>query len=306
MSNVYWPIFRRLESEIEDLAFAIHIDDTQLNVYSPRIVDLILRAASDIESISKELYVKNGGPKKSNPKFDHVCLKYLIKIWQIDKKIIYLSSPHCFQLEKILQPFVCNEKDKEGKDKFGWNNAYQNLKHHRAAEFRNFGTIKYLFDIMAALFLLNVYYKNETFELGKDSMGLGFQRNLGSSLFSVEIAKIASSKFHENHIEHTYFTAIEQATYYINETEQSEKNTLSVNKKQNEIFKNLVIQNEKIIFCILSKQEKTPLDLKTVRKIIGHDEYNRILQISFRESNMGNAIKKEEHQAILNKRPGPQ
>jgi hypothetical protein len=90
---MYWPIFRRLESEIEDLAFAIHIDDTQLNVYSPRIVDLILRAASDIESISKELYEKNGGPKKSNPKFDHVFLKYLIKIWQIEKNNLFKLAP---------------------------------------------------------------------------------------------------------------------------------------------------------------------------------------------------------------------
>jgi len=56
MSNVYWPVYSNLEKGVDELAFAIHIDDAQLGVYSSRITDLILRAAAEIESLSKELY----------------------------------------------------------------------------------------------------------------------------------------------------------------------------------------------------------------------------------------------------------
>ena len=53
--NIYWPVYANLEKGVDELAFAIHIDDSQLGVYSSRITDLILRAAAEIESLSKEL-----------------------------------------------------------------------------------------------------------------------------------------------------------------------------------------------------------------------------------------------------------
>ena len=40
---------------------------------------------------------------------------------------------------------------------------------------------------MAGLYILNLYYKAEFFELGKDCDGLNFQTNCGSSIFSVFI-----------------------------------------------------------------------------------------------------------------------
>jgi hypothetical protein len=61
MSNLYWVIYKNLEREVLHLGDLIHFDDKQLSVYSIRISDLLIRCAVEIEAISKELYVKNGG-----------------------------------------------------------------------------------------------------------------------------------------------------------------------------------------------------------------------------------------------------
>ncbi len=49
-----------------------------------------------------------------------------------------------------------------------WNNAYQNLKHDRANSLSH-GNVEALFEILAALFILNLYFSNIRYELGKDS-----------------------------------------------------------------------------------------------------------------------------------------
>ncbi len=86
MTNFFWPVFKNLEFEIEKLTFDIHIDDNQLNVYSTKISDLILRAAVEVESISKELYRLNGG-QKQEIKFDEDALKLLNQKWNLDSNL---------------------------------------------------------------------------------------------------------------------------------------------------------------------------------------------------------------------------
>jgi hypothetical protein len=158
-----------------------------LSVYSNSITDLILRAANEIESISKELYKTNGGDKLGDLKFDEDAIKYLIQTWKLNEKVVLISSYNCFLTISTLKPFEKNDK-RTNKERmtFSWNNAYQNLKHARATNIE-FGSIKYLFDIMAALYLLNIYYKNESFDLGKNSKATDFQLGLGSEIFSIKL-----------------------------------------------------------------------------------------------------------------------
>jgi len=187
MINIYWPVYKSLEHQFSELMSNIHIDDNQLSVYSLKISELILRAAVEIESISKDLYSLNQGTKTSHIKYDEVCIKHLNQLWNLEKKVIIVSSPNCFQTDRLIYPFIKNEfRTGVQKMTFGWNNAYQNIKHDRANSLK-FGNIKYLFDIMAALFTLNVYYKGEAFELGTDSKGTAFPVNLGSEIFSVNL-----------------------------------------------------------------------------------------------------------------------
>ena len=62
-NNLYWNVYKSLERELLSLAEIIHIDDSQLDVYSMKIADLLIRTTVEIESISKELYFREGGTK---------------------------------------------------------------------------------------------------------------------------------------------------------------------------------------------------------------------------------------------------
>jgi len=191
-TNIYWPIYKNLENEMSKLMFYIHVDDSQLSVYSSKISDLILRASTEIESISKELYFSNGGERTGEITYDKDAIKFLKRKWILDKKIVIIGSYNCFQTLREIYPFKKNEtRTNKNYMTYGWNNAYQNLKHDRAKSL-HFGSVRYLFDVMAALYLLNIYYKNQYFELELDHNATNFPNNLGSELFSIKL-----------HIQHT-------------------------------------------------------------------------------------------------------
>ena len=146
-----------------------------------------LRSSAEIESLSKELYRANGGTKTGNLAYDYDCLKFLDQNWSISKKKVYLTSVNCFFLQKELNPFqkTVNRRGTE-KITYLWNNAYQNLKHDRANSLSH-GNVEALFEILAALFILNLYFSNIRYELGKDSAGVKIDWNLGSSIFSASL-----------------------------------------------------------------------------------------------------------------------
>ena len=169
--------------------FAIHIDDNQLNVYSLKISELILRAAVEIESLSKDLYTTITGTSSSHVTYDEIALKKLNQMWNLEEKVVIISSTNCYisNANRLIYPFV-KTVQRTGRTKmtYGWNNAYQNIKHDRGKSLK-FGSIKHLFEIMAALFVLNIYFKDETFDLKKDHTATAFPINLGSQIFSINL-----------------------------------------------------------------------------------------------------------------------
>jgi hypothetical protein len=186
--NTYWPIYNSLEKQFLELTFYIHIDDNQLNTYSIKISELLLRAAIEIESISKELYLRNGGPETKNIKYDEDALKLLNGLWKLDKKILIQSSSNIFTTRNIISPFLKEAKRNNGGRTYSWNNAYKNIKHNRAGSLEN-ACIKYLIEILGALYILNLYYKDETFDLGNDNARINFSSKINSELFSVNYHK---------------------------------------------------------------------------------------------------------------------
>ena len=52
-------IYKNFEDEFLEIARNIRIDDSQVNVYSEKIANLLVLCAVQIESISKELYLEN-------------------------------------------------------------------------------------------------------------------------------------------------------------------------------------------------------------------------------------------------------
>lgn len=189
--NIYWPIYLNIENEINRLMYAIHMDDSHLSVHSSIISDLILRCCAEIESLAKELYKNNGGSKKSGIKYDYDALKFLDDNWKLSKKKVLISSINCFFTNKELTPFTQDTYKTDNPDKltYLWNNAYQNLKHDRRNGLQH-GNVAALFSAAAALFILNVYYKDLHYDLGEYGFfgpTISLDMSQGSSIFSVNM-----------------------------------------------------------------------------------------------------------------------
>lgn len=187
--NLYWAIYQNLEEDLIELSNNIHIDDNQLSVYSMKIAEMLIRISVEVESIAKELYFQNGGDKPDDNKlfFDTDCLNYLNEKWFLSKKKIQVVSGQFYfdsDENKILIPL--NKAHIRGKEK--WIKAYQGIKHNRRNSLKN-ANLKNLIHALAGLFLLNLYYKNDSIELGSDSKGTGFDASLGSKIFAVLPAK---------------------------------------------------------------------------------------------------------------------
>ena len=201
-SDIFWQTYLSLEKEFINVSNFIFITDeitthehgkeitqpcnSQLETFSPYIADLLIRCCVQIEAISKELYYDNGGTKQRGDKnlfFDEDCLKLIDIKWAIHDKRVLVVAPF-FNLTKeenrILRPL----KNAHKRAGTFWEKAYQAVKHDRFASLKD-GNIKALLHSMAALYLLNLYYRNDSWiikyqELSKTDF------SMGSSIFAVK------------------------------------------------------------------------------------------------------------------------
>lgn len=185
--NLYWPVYQNLEKEFLSICDIIHVNDAQLDVYSMKIAELLIRTVVEIESLAKNLYFSNGGSKPDDKDlyFDTDCMALLVDIWEIDKKVVLVSSPNIFLTEEtnlILTPL--HKSNKRGSSSADWCKAYQAVKHNRVNELKR-GNLKHFLRALAALYILNLYFKDEKVNFitpGKDqSQDFSF----GSQIFSV-------------------------------------------------------------------------------------------------------------------------
>lgn len=185
--NLYWPVYQNLEKEFLSICNIIHVDDSQLGVYSMKIAELLIRTVVEIESLAKNLYFSNGGAKPDDKDlyFDTDCMAHLVDIWEIDKKVVLVSSPNIFLTDEtnlILTPL--HKSNKRGSSSADWCKAYQAVKHNRVKELKK-GNLKHFLRALAALYILNLYFKDEKVSFitpGKDQ----FQDfSFGSQIFSV-------------------------------------------------------------------------------------------------------------------------
>lgn len=200
-SDIYWQTYLNLEKEAIEVSKYIFIADeiivnrngveveescnNQLLTFSPHLADLLVRCCVQIEAISKELYYDNGGAKSRGDTtilFDVDCLKLIDQKWETYKKQVLVVAPF-FNLTKeenrVLKPL------KEAhKRKTYWGRAYQAVKHDRYSSLSK-GNVKAFIQALAALYLLNIYYRNVSWIVKmEDFKKLDY--SMGSSLFSVK------------------------------------------------------------------------------------------------------------------------
>ena len=191
--NLYWPVYLNLEKEFLKLADCIHFSDDQLGVYSMHIADLIVRCAVEIEALSKELYGMLGGDmdpvddegKPRDLYFDTDCLELLEQKWMLSQKEITVSAINFYftdEKNRVLTPL--NKANKRRKSGSKWKRAYQAVKHDRRKSLKK-ATIENLLHAMGALYILNLYYKNERIDIGRVYLSdHDFDNRVGSDIFS--------------------------------------------------------------------------------------------------------------------------
>ena len=201
-SDIFWQTYLSLEKEALEVSKYIFFTDeiiinskgttkvqscnTQLETFSPHIADLLVRCCVQIEAISKELYFDNGGTKQrgdSSILFDEDCLKLIDIKWQTHNKVVLVVTPS-FNFSKeenrILKPL------KEAHKRQGtlWEKAYQAVKHDRYSSLHK-GTVKAFLHALAALYLLNIYYRNDSWTTKYQDISKT-DYSFGSSIFAVK------------------------------------------------------------------------------------------------------------------------
>ena len=200
--DIFWQTYLNLEKEVIEVSKYIFItdevtvrkngiesptfSDSQLMVFSPYIADLLVRCCVQIESLSKELYHNNGGEKPRGNKdvfFDEDCLKFIDIKWETGKKEVLVVAPF-FNLTKnenrVLRPL----KNAHKRSVVYWAKAYQAVKHDRFGSL-HLGNVKALLHAMAALYLLNLYFRNDVRVVAFNELSK-CDYSMGSSLFAVK------------------------------------------------------------------------------------------------------------------------
>ena len=185
--NTSWLIYLNLEKELLSSFEYVYFDDSieQQSVYSNKFAEITLRASIEVETIAKEVYKNSGGDKQIDQRlrFDKDCIKYLNEKFGLNEKVVRITYPffdcHSDDNNEIFPFSDFNMNNDEG-----WQKSYQAIKHNRNEEYKK-GNLRNALNTVAALYLLCIYYKNETF-LIKHSEAFDFDTRFGSSLFSID------------------------------------------------------------------------------------------------------------------------
>jgi hypothetical protein len=303
-NNFYWPIYKNLERELTELSNLIHIDDKQLEIYSIKIAELLLRTSIEIESISKVLYFENGGTKEddNNLFFDSDCLNLLEALWQLSKKQIQISATNFYftELENItLTPL--RKANKRGASSSDWQKAYQAVKHNRVTSLPK-ANLKHLIRAMGALYILNLYYNNNEYPLKKDSGGLNFDSSQGSSIFSVKlhinttIAPGIDYSKNPDYDEYIYVLKPTDETRNINQQKFKEINEIIAERTKASLIKKATQQSGNI-------QNKSRVDAEIVIKAMVNEIHTEnMIQVAKENAKaIQTVFESLRYEAVLNK-----
>ena len=245
-SDIFWQTYLNLEKEAIEVSKYIFFTDevlvngkggivaqscnTQLETFLPHIADLLVRCCVQIEAISKELYFDNGGTKArgdSSILFDEDCLKLIDIKWQTHNKTVMVVAPF-FNFVKdenrILKPL----KEAHKRQGTYWEKAYQAVKHDRYSSLHK-GNVKAFIHALAALYLLNLYYRNDSWVTKyQDISKLDY--SMGSAIFTVK-PPVANQLWHGNSptiTESPYVASYQDADYqHIEEMQRKEEQALN-------------------------------------------------------------------------------
>lgn len=307
--NLYWPVYKTLESETLSLARCIHFNEDHLQVYSMTIANIIVRCAIEIESISKELYQGLGGvmnpvDENGQPRdlyFDTDCLQLLEDRWKLSEKAIQVTTSEFYFEEdcnRVLTPL--RKANKRGSSGCDWKRAYQAIKHSRVASLPK-ATVKHLVRALGALFILNLYYKDERFSLAEKQDG-AFDPSVGSNIFSVFVARADEMSFNsmisdENILPQTQ-TELPRSIYI---RKYDESSLRAIHKNVSEMNRTLIERAAKSLVIANFRKSNPNKNFDNVCSLAMEAGGIELLRELFRGINIGPAFSAAHYEAVLNK-----
>jgi hypothetical protein len=207
-----------------------------------------------------------------------------------------VSAPNFyFQNEenRILTPL--NKANKRGSGSCDWKKAYQAVKHNRTANLKK-GNIKNLLKALGALFILNVYYKNEVFELKRDSHATTFPINLGSDIFAIKLHRWFSYDGNFNYGKSEDFNECVYWTKYTDDSlEENRKATTEMIKEQHRLFH----EHPKFIKYLKKNTLQESEGNNLMWDVLGNVDYWKIIEVAgHKQMEVSNS---SHFKAILNK-----
>lgn len=305
MNQFFWNAYKRLEKEVLVLSEDIHFSDDQLEVYSSKIGDLLVRTAIEVESLSKVLYFANGGtmPTDRDLYFDTDCMKLLEDKWLLSKKTIFMSSPFFyFKNEENLTLKPLHKAFKRGTSSSKWQQAYQAVKHDRINNLKK-GNIGNLLQALGALYILNIYYRNAMFETVADKDASNIDWGLGSEIFSVKVSHesggASNDKIYEKKADY------DECIYIVKHTDKTAKAFMEVFQRVNKQIKEQTINavkqslNAKIQSGeLIENSESFEMQVQTLSHEKNVEAMKRVFEIE--KDSINKAINGLRFEAVIN------
>lgn len=185
-SNMFWTVYKKLETDVIDLSYYIHFSDeptksghNQIWTFSNQIADLLIAISIQIESLFLELYNSEFNAK---PEDIGAGIKAIDKKWNLSAKQVKIISRnmHFINTNGLGSEFA--PMAYKTNDENDYYSAYCAVKHNRINALHK-ANVNVLIRALATLFILNIYYSFEALEIEEIS---DFDFTFNSSIFMVK------------------------------------------------------------------------------------------------------------------------
>ena len=187
-SNMFWSVYKKLESDVVDLSYYIHFSDetsenghNQIWTFSNKIADLLIAISIQIESLFLELYKIEF---KCSSDSIGAAIKQIDKKWNLSDKQVKIISPNMYFTDTHG---LGNEFAPMGYIPSDENDYYVadcSVKHNRINKLHK-ANINTLIRALAALFILNIYYSFKEIQIDQIS---DYNYTLNSNVFMVKFS----------------------------------------------------------------------------------------------------------------------
>ena len=167
--RLFFQIYQSLEKELLGMTDYIHFSENNLDVYSVKLANFILRANVESESLLKELFkrtehYKGLTQKEKNLELENNTYTEVNEVYKLEKKTIYIASEIFYFQDKYSEPFIPFKYKKNGKDS---HKIYNAMKHDKVNNFKK-ADLETAINMLGTLFILNSCFFPELIQKEQD------------------------------------------------------------------------------------------------------------------------------------------